>query len=51
MALEAMITTATAAGPRQCVQILADQHVISTSSLLLSQLTNRRNAAILGEKD
>jgi hypothetical protein len=32
MALEAKIARATAAGPRQRVQILADQHVIATTS-------------------
>jgi len=34
IAVEAKIARATAAGPRQRVQILADQHVIATTSLL-----------------
>jgi hypothetical protein len=49
-ALDATITRAIVAGRRQRVQILADQHVISPSSLLLSEETNHSTAAILGEK-
>jgi hypothetical protein len=50
MALEAKIARATAAGPRHRKQILADQHVISTSSPAVPELMTQRNGAILGEK-
>jgi hypothetical protein len=45
IALEAKIARATAAGPRQRVQILADQHVIDF--LLLYVVIDRQNKAIL----
>jgi hypothetical protein len=48
IALEAKIARATAAGPRQRVQILADQHVIDF--LLLYVVIDRQNKAILGGK-
>jgi hypothetical protein len=50
IALEAKIARATAARLHQRVQILADQHVIVTSSLAVRR-KKPRIAAILGEKN